>query len=113
MHRKYKSKKNKELPSTAWINSLKKYGITEEIYDRFFEAQNGCCAICRKPSDYKRLAVDHDHLTGTVRGLLCQDCNLGLGLFKDNPESLLTAIIYLRPDLAEELLGSEQVLAQV
>lgn len=54
-----------------------KYGITEEQYDQLLEKQNHCCAICDKHSteSSKRLAVDHDHVTGEIRGLLCDYCN--------------------------------------
>lgn len=54
--------------------SLKRlYGITPEQYDELFEKQNGCCAVCgRHQREFKtRLAVDHDHATGEIRGLLC------------------------------------------
>ena len=65
------------------------------------EAQNFRCRICEKQfpnwetDPTKRLSVDHSHSTGKTRGLLCQPCNLGLGLFKDNPEHLKAAIEYL------------------
>lgn len=60
--------------------------------------QDGKCAICkRKDIEFKRhLAVDHDHLTGHIRGLLCLSCNRGLGLFKDNPAFTDDASLYLR-----------------
>ncbi len=54
----------------------RRYGITPEEYDLLFEAQNGVCYICQKPCvTGKRLAVDHDHDTGAIRGLLCTPCN--------------------------------------
>jgi hypothetical protein len=62
------------------------------------EAQDGKCAICGVHEAYaprKRLAVDHDHRTGAIRGLLCGNCNVGLGQFKDSPELLAAAIRYL------------------
>ena len=61
------------------------------------EAQDGVCAICGKTpqQNIKRLYVDHDHETGDVRGLLCQQCNIGLGAFRDDKAVLHKAIKYL------------------
>jgi hypothetical protein len=67
------------------------YGITPEDYDRMFRAQEGRCKICRGPAT----AVDHDHETGQVRGLLCRPCNSGLGHFRDSLEFLRRAVAYL------------------
>ncbi len=77
------------------------YGITLEQYNQMFAKQNGFCAICGKKETTKnqynlrQLAVDHNHATGQVRGLLCSNCNLLLGCSKDNKEILLKAILYL------------------
>lgn len=57
----------------------KKYNISPEDYDALFTAQGGKCAICIKPPKVFRLHTDHDHNTGTVRGLLCVSCNTKLG----------------------------------
>lgn len=76
-------------------NLQKKYGISLEEYEALLESQDGVCAICRK-EDTSRYHVDHDHETGEVRGLLCGDCNKGLGMFKDNPDALQSAIDYLK-----------------
>lgn len=58
--------------------------------------QDGLCAICDSQFSYKRKrVVDHCHKTGDIRGLLCYNCNLGLGMFKDNCDLLNRAIIYL------------------
>lgn len=73
----------------------KKYSITEEIYDGIFKAQNGVCSICKCHQRYKRLAVDHDHKTGQVRGLLCENCNRGLGRFFDSSLRLRRAAEYI------------------
>lgn len=60
-----------------------RYGITVEQYDEMLAAQGGHCALCPwEPSDGKVLAVDHDHETGRVRGLLCRGCNLALATFE-------------------------------
>jgi len=74
------------------------YGITPEEYRAKVEEQKNCCFICGVEGGYnnKPLYVDHDHETGQVRKLLCQHCNSGLGMFKDNPELLEKAAEYLR-----------------
>ena len=79
-------------------NQLKRdFGITLDQYKESLAKQNGVCAICGgPPSAGKAFAVDHDHLTDRLRGLLCQSCNNGLGRFKDNPELLDRASSYLR-----------------
>ncbi len=79
------------------------YGLTLADYDRMFAEQGGVCKICKKPQQVKRkglgiayhLAVDHCHKTGKVRGLLCDNCNSGLGHFKDDKMNVLQAAIYL------------------
>ena len=59
---------------------VRRYGITVEEYDALFDAQQGKCALCGGDSNGRgRLAVDHDHATGRVRGLLCFTCNTALG----------------------------------
>jgi hypothetical protein len=69
-----------------------KYGITDEDYDAMAEAQGYRCAICESDAPF---VVDHCHQTGRVRGLLCHNCNVGLGHFKDNPQILTAALQYL------------------
>lgn len=74
--------------------------ITHEAYDLLFKRQNGCCAICGVKQDKLSysLAVDHNHKTGVVRGLLCHNCNQGLGDFKsdDGINLLQIAISYIK-----------------
>lgn len=74
------------------------YGITLAEYDEMLEAQGGKCAICGKTPEEnnRRLDVDHNHDTGVVRGLLCNDCNSGIGRFYDNTSFLHRAADYLR-----------------
>ncbi len=81
--------------AAARENKPDKYGLTPDGYKSLFNAQNGKCWICGKPPGKRRLAVDHDHATGTVRGLLCHNCNIGLGNFHDNTAHLLRAVEYL------------------
>lgn len=72
------------------------YGITLTQYNQMLAAQDGVCAICKVPHHPERpLVVDHDHDSGEVRGLLCSECNTGLGLLGDNPDTLLAASAYL------------------
>jgi hypothetical protein len=74
------------------------YGILQEDYDALLASQNGHCAICggdRFDKRRKALGVDHDHLTGVVRGLLCRSCNLAIGLLRDDPALLRAALDYL------------------
>ena len=73
---------------------MARYGITAAEYDLTLAQQNGVCRVCKMPcSTGKRLAVDHDHETGCVRGLLCRRCNRGIGHF--SLETLRSAIAYL------------------
>lgn len=73
-----------------------KFGITLDEYRTRLEAQGGVCAICHNTcSSGRSLAVDHDHETGKVRGLLCGVCNRGLGNFADSVQNLRNAVAYL------------------
>jgi hypothetical protein len=59
-------------------------------------AQGGGCAICgRPPTESRQLDIDHDHRTGEVRGLVCNPCNQGLGLFRDDPFLIMAAATYV------------------
>ncbi len=72
------------------------YGISIMTYEEMQAQQGGVCAICGKACvTGQSLAVDHCHETRTVRGLLCVNCNRGLGLFKDNEDALIRAASYL------------------
>ncbi len=74
------------------------YGLSESQRDAMNDLQGGLCVICLRPETserYKRLAVDHCHKSGKIRGLLCNACNRALGGFKDDPDRLRRALIYL------------------
>lgn len=72
------------------------YGITLREYTDLLKSQGNCCAICKTNKSKKReLSVDHDHKTGVIRGVLCNNCNAGLGKFKDSIDFLANAILYL------------------
>ena len=73
----------------------REYGITHDEYDAMLAKQYGGCAVCGKPEAGKRLAVDHDHRTGKVRGLLCENCNRALGMAQDSPTILRALADYL------------------
>lgn len=81
---------------------LRTFGIDAEEYARMEAAQGGVCAICREPETVtsrngfvKALAVDHDHDSGAVRGLLCSRCNTAVGLMQDDTARLRAAVAYL------------------
>jgi hypothetical protein len=100
--RNYKRKKALEDPQgtrDSWLRWKIKshYGLDWDAYQNLIAEQNGRCAICDDVASGKyRLAIDHDHDTGAIRGLLCGSCNGGMGLFKDNIARLLKAVEYLR-----------------
>lgn len=77
----------------------RQYGITVEYYLELLETQGYTCAICQTSKwgnkSHNSSCVDHDHHTGKVRGLLCNNCNTGLGMFKDDSHNLTKAIDYL------------------
>jgi|ERR1035437_911507 hypothetical protein len=74
----------------------KKYGIAMADYDRMLEEQGGGCAFCfRKPAEGKYLHVDHCHVTGKVRGLLCHQCNWYLGTIEEDRQILARIVTYL------------------
>lgn len=80
-----------------------RFGMSLENYESMHTSQEGLCAICRLPErlidrrtgETRRLAVDHCHATGKVRGLLCTHCNMALGQLRDSSALLLQAIQYL------------------
>lgn len=89
---------NKKHPEKKLNQRMRKYGITWDEYLKMRENQGGKCAICgAEIGDVlgNRLYVDHDHDTGKVRGLLCADCNFGLGKFRNDVVLMRKAIAYL------------------
>jgi hypothetical protein len=74
----------------------KRYGITPEMYDQILAQQGGGCAVCGAARDGDELPVDHDHVTGAVRGILCHRCNLAIGSLGDDIDLLKKAIYYLQ-----------------
>lgn len=95
------------------LHLRKSYGLTEAELEVAVYLQGGACAICGRPAPEH---VDHDHATGRVRGVLCFNCNQGLGNFRDNRETLRQAVAYLEgevcaPDLRVLLPASFRQLS--
>lgn len=77
-----------------WSRLKTRYGVTQEWFEHRMLQQDGVCAICGKPPTKKRLHVDHNHVTGEPRGLLCVTCNMRVGVIEDH-EWLSSAHLYL------------------
>lgn len=90
----HKNNRAKVVKQQLISHRRREYGLTEEQYNDMISSQNNMCAICNKTS-HKTLHIDHDHETGKVRGLLCSNCNTGIGFFKDDISLLNNAIDYL------------------
>ena len=101
------------LTQREW-NLWHKYGLSLQDFENLLAAQGGACAIClrqfaaieyRNKKTHKSVwHVDHDHTTGAVRGVLCFQCNSGLGKFRDNPEILRAGAAYLEKHTNSEAL---------
>jgi hypothetical protein len=81
----------------GWLKSkCRRFGLTQEQYWEMLASQGNGCAVCSRPESFvdpksgrtRRLAIDHCHTSGRVRGILCSRCNLTLGLFEDNPDTI-------------------------
>jgi len=100
------SKRRHNLDKSKHKNSClkKSYGIDLFQYKELLARQGGVCAIClqkeniidSRTKEFKQLSVDHDHVSGKVRGLLCHNCNRAIGLLKDDVNKLQRALEYLR-----------------
>lgn len=102
-----KYKQSAKGQRTSWNNHLKRhYGITIDQYEQMLTHQDNRCHICKSENslrDWKdgrvqriSLFVDHCHVTGKVRGLLCNKCNIGLAMFNDSTDLLVSAISYIK-----------------
>lgn len=76
--------------------TLRRYGLCLNDYNEILASQGGVCLICKEPPKARRLYVDHDHVTGQIRGLLHGTCNSAIGLLRDDPLLLEAAAKYLR-----------------
>ena len=94
---KNKNPEKRRKISTGWMRRVSGNYVTEAQFNEMLTAQNSCCLICEKKFLTTRdTHVDHDHITGKIRGLLCSSCNKGLGFFKDSVKSLELAIQYIK-----------------
>lgn len=101
----------KNADASRWIKNRdtqkkldikRRYGISFEDYEAMYQAQNGVCAICKKPEKRihqngtpSQLCIDHCHTTDAVRGLLCDECNRALALVHENPEITTSLLQYI------------------
>lgn len=93
--RRYRRSENGRKKMAA-KKRLAMYGISGEQYEEMLVRQDNKCAICRRPPKTMALSVDHDHSTGSIRGLLCGNCNAAIGMLDDSPVLLGAAIAYLK-----------------
>lgn len=102
---------NPDKYKAGWFRSIikAKYGITLEDYNEILSMQSGKCAICGMTTEEHgmRLHVDHCHKTGLVRGLLCSNCNIGIGNLGDNPLIVKHALSYLLSHKAMTMEGKD------
>ena len=94
IRKEYREAHKKEAKSR---NLKKNYNITLEQYDELYNKQEGKCAICGEHQSKlkQKLGIDHNHITKKVRGLLCFNCNMGLGYYKESVERLNNAAKFL------------------
>ena len=93
------------------INRLTRYHVAPDDYQALLDKQQNRCAICESELEQERnkTVVDHCHTTDTVRGLLCRECNSGLGQFKENKESLFRAVEYLKKPPALGIVATVKI----
>lgn len=95
--KEYHSLNVKRHREICWKNDIrKKYNLTVSQYQEILEKQDYKCAICGIKNTTRKLAIDHNHATKEVRGLLCNNCNRGIGHLKDSITNLQKAIEYLQ-----------------
>lgn len=107
MNRKCDKEATKRSTKTAYKYTLKKkYNMSIDDYINLLKLQDNKCKICGANLSVhgpdNKAYVDHNHFTGKIRGLLCRNCNLGIGLFNDNPISLINASKYLEENDKDE-----------
>jgi len=110
---KKKQYKQQNAEKIITANRFRIYGITQREFDNILSSQNGACKICKikltlSGTSVTRACIDHCHKTNIVRGILCQQCNKGIGHFNDNPELMKAGADYLllaqqRPEVSYQL----------
>jgi len=92
----YTERRKNARKNQKWSHMKREYNLTKEEYFLMLESQNNKCKICNNIFETSvKTHIDHDHFTGKVRGILCQKCNHGLGMFNDNIQLFYNAIHYL------------------
>lgn len=110
-HHRLATKATKQRDHDAYV--ARTYGVSRGFYEKLLNAQNGRCAICQRATGKaRRLAMDHNHLTGAPRGALCGPCNRVIGTWFDNPETFRRAARYLENPPAAVLLLADDGQAQ-
>lgn len=103
--RAYDRQRNKTPERIRWMRQKdlrRNFGMSVDDYQRMLDRQGGLCAICKMPESHvrngkvKELSVDHDHITGKVRELLCAECNHALGKVRESEKILLSMLEYIR-----------------
>lgn len=110
IQRAWNSANRERVAAYGRNRSRRRAGFTEDHFAFTASLQGRACAICRTPFDSlpsKHVHADHDHSTGEARGVLCKNCNLGLGVFKDSPALLSAAINYLAKPPSKEVIVLE------
>ena len=93
--RKYRKTEKNQLYRKNY-DLIRTSGFTLEEKQEMYSKQNGQCRICHKNISFEESCADHNHITKKKRGILCNGCNIGLGIFKDNIDHLLSAVAYLK-----------------
>lgn len=102
-----KNKEGYKLYARIWNYNKLGIKITKDEYLKALKINGNKCAICNSPPPKSSvLCLDHDHDTNKIRGFLCNDCNIGLGKFKDNTTTLCLAVKYLRNSTEEQVLNT-------
>lgn len=94
--------RQREIAQIVRRKREREYGLTHDEFLALLEAQGSVCAICGNGEQQRALAVDHDHETGAVRGLLCDRCNPMLGYARDDIAVLQAAIMYLTSERSDQ-----------